>query len=282
MKKICKSLAAFVVLSGLLLAGCSTQSQISKAEKLEQNKAYIKAIKTYKSIYSKNQKTEIGAAALYNAARIYHRKLKVFSESAKLYEEVIRNFPASSPHVKLAKVGIFDSPNYFPFVNSSTWIEGDSQTGGQNMRIEWHSITISTYTLCFVQKKFYAGKKLGTEIKRYYTKDNFELQETTEQTSPNKTIMMLYPFEKGKTWITDRSGRKYKLTIVDNASSVKVRAGEFNGCIKIKEQDLQYPDSFKYEYYAPEIGHILTTISTTGSPTEFRNNELISYSISAE
>lgn len=273
-----------LILLALLFSiiACGIQSQFNKAGRLESKGLYLDAIKIYKSIYNKNRNSEIGATALYNTARVYHRKMKIFSESTKLYNEVIGKFSPDSTAVKLSKTGLFDSPNYFPFNNKSTWIEGDSQTGGKNMRIEWYCTEISTYTKCFVQRKFFAGTKLAAEVKRYFAKDNFELQESLSQNFLNATITLKYPFETGKTWISERENRKLKFTIMDNNATVKVRAGEFSGCLKIREQDLANPLGCKYDYYAPEIGHILTSIGTSNSSSEYRNNELISYTITPD
>ena len=72
-----------------------------------------------------------------------------------------------------------------------------------------------------------------------------------------------------------------KYTILENDAAVKVKAGEFSGCIKISEEYPGLSNSRKYNYYAPEIGWVLTTTSASGQQ-EFRNTELISYKIIPE
>jgi len=271
--------------SVLFLCSCGVNYRLNQAKKLEEKGYYIDAIKKYLEINKKYENTLSGARALYDAARIYHRKLKVYFESEKLYNSIINKYSKSDKFkeiVKLAKIGIFDSPNYFPFGNGSIWVEGDSETGGKNMRIEWLCVEISTYTHCLIQKKFLAGKKFVTQFKRYYTKEEFQLRESLEKMSSTYTVLLYYPFEIGKTWITESDGRKIELTIVSNDAEVKTHAGVFKGCLKIKEVDLKFPQACKYEYYAPEVGHILTTISAVNSKREYRNNELIYYKISSE
>ena len=63
-----------------------------------------------------------------------------------------------------------------------------------------------------------------------------------------------------------------------NNLSVKVKAGQFNGCLKVSEENPELPGTLKYIYYAPDAGWILTTISVSGGK-EHHNTELLSYRI---
>ena len=271
----------FIIYSLLLtfLNGCGAGSNFNRAKKLEKNKYYVQAIEKYKTISRNYSKSKYAPESLYRAARLYQKELKVYPEGCKLYAELIYKFPEAGSWVRLAKRGIFDSPDYFPLEEDYLAVEGDSQTGGKNMRLEQYCSLVSTYTYSIV-KKYYAGKKLATKIKRFYTKENYELRELSSLKSKSYTVLLSFPFDKMKSWKTTRDKNVLKMTIVDTNASVKVRAGRFTGCIKVREENPKLPGAYKYEYYAPGVGHVLTTIGSSKSKVEHRNTELISYKFS--
>ena len=55
---------------------------------------------------------------------------------------------------------------------------------------------------------------------------------------------------------------------------MKVRAGEFENCIKVRQAAAGAP-SWVYEYYAPWVGRIMTSVA--GKNFENRVTELIKY-----
>jgi hypothetical protein len=145
------------------------------------------------------------------------------------------------------------------------------------MRAEWNCHEVSTGTYSVV-KKLFAGENRVAEIKRYYKKENYELREYSGPGKGEYSIALRYPFEQDKTWHTVRDGRKVFCRIAANNLSIKVKAGEFNACLKVSEEDPELPGSIKYNYYAPGAGWILTTISVSEG-REHSNTELLSYRI---
>ena len=65
-----------------------------------------------------------------------------------------------------------------------------------------------------------------------------------------------------------------KYTIQAEGVKVTVKAGEFNNCIKVKQQMEGLP-SWIYEYYAPWTGKVLTSVAGPGF--ENRVTELLKY-----
>ena len=63
---------------------------------------------------------------------------------------------------------------------------------------------------------------------------------------------------------------KLSCRIVANNLSIKVKAGEFNGCLKVSEEDPELPGSIKYNYYAPETGWILDNDISFGRQGTFQ------------
>ncbi|OGS20591.1 MAG: hypothetical protein A2252_00915 [Elusimicrobia bacterium RIFOXYA2_FULL_39_19] len=258
----------------VLLTGCGANYKFKKAKKFEKQGYYIEAIQQYKNIAKKYPKNPVSPQALYYAGRVYQTKLKIYSESINTYLELIKKYPDSDIWVKMAKAGIFNSPCYFPLYDGNSWTEGDSQSLGKNMRVEWNSIEIST-GIFKVIKKYYAGTTLATQpVIRYFSFDNFELLEAKSPDFSDKTTILKYPFYEGLSWLTQQDGRKLKFTIVNVNANAKTVSGDYTNCLKIQQEDLNLPGSYKYTYYAKDTGFVLITVGT--AKRENRNSELIS------
>jgi hypothetical protein len=117
-------------------------------------------------------------------------------------------------------------------------------------------------------------------MNRYYRKEDYELREYTKPGAKNYTAVLTYPFIQGRSWRTKKDDRKVVYKIVSTNAAVKVKAGNFSGCLKISESYPALPGSVKYIYYAPEVGWVLTTTAKVGG-REHRNSELLSYSLNA-
>ena len=258
-------------------SGCGAKFQFEQAQKLENTGYYVQAGFRYHDIFLKYPTDRICPQALYRLSVIYQKKLKLYNQAAQYYKKLIEYYPTSEPWSGLAKQGLFDCPDYFPLNEGNFWIEGDSETEGRNMRAEWNCHTVSSGTYS-VNKKLFAGAVRVADIKRYYRKENYELREYIGPAHGEYSIVLRYPFEEGKTWNTVRDGRKVFCRIVANNLSIKVKAGEFNSCLKVSEENPELPGSIKYNYYAPDAGWILTTISVSAG-REHSNTELLSYKV---
>jgi hypothetical protein len=68
----------------------------------------------------------------------------------------------------------------------------------------------------------------------------------------------------------------YHCAITATNQKVSVQAGEFDGCVQVRSSVEGAPGATN-DYYAPNVGHVLTTFSTAGG--ERRNTELLSFSV---
>lgn len=263
-------------LAVILLAGCGAGYHFKKAGDFQKRGAFVQAIEKYRVVSGKYPASKYAPEALYAAANLYRKELQVYPEARKLYAELIQRYPESQEWVKLAKRGILDSPDYFPLEQDYLLVEGDSQTLGRNMQLEKYCTRVSTGVYS-VTKKYFAGDNMVSKVERFYEKVDYELREMSFPGSGQYAVLLSFPFELSKSWKTARDNRNLRITIVDNDAVVTVKAGKFSGCIKLREEDLFLPNAFKYEYYAPGVGCVLTTIGSAGSQTEYRNTELISY-----
>lgn len=269
-----------VVAGALALAACGAPGIFNKARDLERKGYFIEACLRYETLVKRHPKHPLAPAALYHLGRIYQKHLKLYSQSSQYYQDLLKAYPAAQPWVSRAMQGAMGSPDFFPLSPGSFWIEGDSQSGGSNMRAEWTCLAVSS-TVWAIQRKVFAGKTAVATIKRYYSVNAFALQEKETPSDPRSTVVLSYPYYDGKSWKTVRDGQSVVYTIVTRSATVLTKAGEFTGCLKIREENPRIPGSHRINYYAPGIGWVLTTTATAGG-AEHRNTELLSCKIAAD
>ena len=261
----------------LSLCGCGIGHHIAEAEKLEKSGLFVDACVKYEKAYRSSPSDSRAPEALYRMALIYQKKLKLYTYSRRFFGELLEKYPKSAPWNDLARMGVFTSPDFFPLTDKSFWIEGDSDTGGKNMRAEWNCTEVSSGTYK-IQRKVFAGGRLVTENGRFYKNDGTRLNESKTADFGQSSIILEYPFTKGRQWNTEKDSKESVFTIEEENVPIVVKAGEFPGCLKLKEINPSYPSSQKYIYYAPEVGWVLTTVAASGGE-EHRNTELLSYKI---
>ena len=88
------------------------------------------------------------------------------------------------------------------------------------------------------------------------------------------TLLLSYPLEDGKTWASSGQEGRLEFRVEKTGLKIKVKAGEFSNCVKIRRRAAGGP-SWIYEYYAPWTGRVLTAVAGPGF--ENRVTELLSY-----
>jgi tetratricopeptide (TPR) repeat protein len=266
-----------IVLIAVYLAGCGANYRLNQARDLERKGYFVEACLKYETFYKDNPGSALAPVALYRLARIYQSQLKLYSQSTQYFLELAQKYPRAVPWAERAMRGAMRSPDYFPLSAGSFWIEGDSETGGGNMRAEWNCLEVSSTTRC-IQRRIYAGKMVVSTVKHYYDLVSFEVRESNSASLEPHTVIMAYPYFEGKTWKAVRDGNPTVYTIMSKTVTVKTKAGEFINCLKIREINLLIPGSQKFNYYAPDIGWVLTTTGSAGG-REHANTELLSCKI---
>ncbi|MBD3272072.1 MAG: tetratricopeptide repeat protein [Elusimicrobia bacterium] len=264
----------FMLLLALGLSGCGAKYHFKLAQFYEQKGMLARANHHYQIVIDKHPHR--AAEAMFYQGENFRRD-KVYRSAVRIFQHIIAKYPGSDWADKSMR-SIMNTPDYFPLQGRYSWIEGDSQTGGNNMKIMTSAKKLKTRTL--LSRKYFAGKKQVKELSRslYYEKKNYELREyTSASKNASYTVILRYPVELGNSWETIRDGQRWIYKIVNDDISVSVKAGRFSGCIKVSERAVNLPGSYKYTYYAPDVGRVLTTVKT-GSAQEYRNAELLSYS----
>ena len=154
-----------------------------------------------------------------------------------------------------------------------TWTYGDSVSRGKNMRLDAQVRLSSGGAGGVILTALYAGaKQIRSEPAEYKKANWMVMQKSGEDWAP----ILRYPFRKGQTWHARRDKEDLFYTIVEDDARIKTVAGVFENCLKVREANPKFKGSWKYDYYAPFVGRVATTIAGPGF--ENPNTELIKFS----
>lgn len=268
--KIVQTVIIFVI--ALNLISCRSENEFKSAKKMERLGRYPSAIIQYENYVGKNPKDLRSAEALFRIAQIYHNVLKDYGRARDYYMQVLKSYKGSE-WANLSEEALMDCPDYFP--SSVFRIIGDSQSGGEYMKTE-ESVESDPKdrNKLKVKRKIFAGNKIISEIQILYEKRNRELKEYDDKNKLYATILKI-PLRKGARWETVHRGRKSLYVVEADDIPVTVKAAIFSHCLKIRQQFDHSKMTWKYEYYAPDVGLILTSVATENNET--RVAELLSY-----
>ncbi|KAF0125440.1 MAG: hypothetical protein FD189_1622 [Elusimicrobia bacterium] len=256
-----------MIAATFLLAGCHAH-KFKEGETLEKQSRPLQAAASYESFAVNRPEAPEAPEAFFRAARLY-ADLGLCARSAPLYERLLRHYPDFREREK-AERGLFVCPDYFPLDRAKVWKYGDSQTGGQNAT-QIYSVTARGKGWMEADVSLLAGETLVQKTERRYELKDMDLFETT---GPSTTLMLSYPVEAGKTWTTSEGGNRLFMRVDRTGVKVTVRGGDFDNCAKVRRAIAGMP-SWIYEYYAPGVGRVLTTVA--GDDFENRVTELIDY-----
>jgi len=278
-KVVSDGIVVFVL--AVILFGCTSQSQFMAAKKLEKKGASYKAWKAYQTFVAKNPTHPLAAEALFRAGYLTQTQLGDCDAANSFYDGVMSRYPQSDPWAKAARLQKNSCPDYFPMLPGSQWVEGDSETKGENARIELsieslHEKNALPNESARLRRVFYAGNKKFQTTEFVYRKIKSELLEFPSADDPVCKVVLRWPLEEGAGWITKWNRQTFHYTVAALHQKVKVAAGEFNDCAKIQSY-VEGTAGYRNDYYAAGIGQILTTVETKNA--EKRNTELLSYQI---
>lgn len=206
--------------------------------------------------------------ALFRAAQLY-AKGGHCEQAAPLYERLARE-RTEEPWPERARHGLLTCPDYFPLTDAAL-VYVDSQTGGEAMRLDLKSKVSEDGTRAKLKGAYFAGTRRVQDFNRTYEKADWSIW---EKQGKSRVRIIRYPYKPGITWSDRRDGFPVDFTVMATDAKVKVKAGTFSNCLKIKEQTGGSP-AWKFDYYAPGVGRVKTTIG--GSGFESPNTELKSF-----
>jgi hypothetical protein len=278
-----RSLSFFLFLGGaLLLAGCSPDRQIGRAAALEKKGKTYKAWEKYQEFAAKNPQHARAPEAIFRAGWIAQQHFNDCFMATTFYDEVLTRYPNSDPWARASLLQKNNCPDYFPLVTGSKWTEVDSDTKGQNARIEIACEAVSGEGRTLpsqagvMVRQFYAGEKKSLTTRAIYRKDQMELREFRGENTTTPTVLLHWPVEAGFKWSTQIDGRLARFEIASMSAQASVMAGDFDDCLVVRS-NFPGESSMKNEYYAPGVGRVLTTIMTDKG--EKRITELAKYQV---
>jgi hypothetical protein len=264
------AVAASLVVALLASAGCDTYHFLLGTWR-DDNSHPVEALKHYESFLAARPKDPRACQVRLRAAEIY-RGWGRYGEARRHYEAAARDFSGMPACADIAKLSLLSSPDYFPLDKGRTWVYVDSDSKGKAMRLDWEVRKSSGLVSASVQTVLFAGNKRIREANESYAKRDWGLWRTDAK--PAEPFLR-YPFGQDQTWSGKRGKADVDWLILSTTATVKVAAGEFHDCLKVRELDHRYPKTWRYDYYCPDAGRVKTTVGGPGF--ENPNTELLRF-----
>lgn len=253
-----------------LAAGCDSY-YFHGGRFLEETGRQAQALKSYRRFLERRPADPRAAELHVRAGRLY-AGLQRCLEARRHFEAAARGFPGQARWAALARVGIMDCPDYFPLGPGRYWVYGDSQSLGRNMRLEWELRASTDGARSVVLSSLFAGnKRIRLEEFRYEKRD----WAVWEEKGAERAAILRYPFSARRSWRARRGREEFEYSIESDEAAAKTAAGLFRGCLKVREKNPRFPGFWKYDYYAPFVGRVKTTVAGPGF--ENPNTELLKY-----
>lgn len=279
-ERVVASAKSFLLLACVLsLSGCGADAEFKRAKGAEAAGRSYEAWQKYQAFAARRPEHARAAEAVFRAGWLAETVLRDCDVAETFYQRVSADYPGSAPWAGLAELQAANCPDYFPLVPGASWVEGDSESGGKNARIET-SVEAATATAnvpfssaVFV-RDYYGGNAKFRTTRTLYRKDGATVWEHGPDGAAPRAVLR-GPLVEGARWTGDLAGRTFRYEVASTSETVTVRAGTFAGCLLITAKAEGVPGATN-EYYAPYVGRILTTFSSGGG-NERRNTELLSH-----
>lgn len=256
--------------AALLLAlacACSRPFGFEHARHEESRSRWPSAAAAYLRFVEADPSDPRAPEALTRAASIHARVFGRCDRAVPLYERAARS--GAEPWAERARLGLMACPDYLPLVSGASWTYVDSQSGGRNMRLVFSVEASSDGARATASGDYFAGEKKVQPYRRSYERRDWTLWERAgEESLP----ILKYPARAGRSW----THKNASFDVEAEDVAVRVRAGQFAGCLKVRRRPADLP-SWSYDYYCPGVGRVKTTIGVPGA--ENPNTELAAYDI---
>lgn len=253
----------------LLLAGCDTYHYLAGTIH-EDARRPQKALPHYEAFIKKNPKDLRSCEIRLRAAALY-RRFERCAEARVHYEAVARDFAAVPECHERGQLGLLSCPDYFPLDAGRSWVYVDSASKGRAMRQEFE-VRRSSGAGGTLQGVLFAGdRRIRTYEERYEKRDWAVWRVEGKQAAP----LLRYPYVVGQSWTALRDKARLSYLVEASGLEVATAAGTFKDVLKVRETDSRFPRTWRYDYYAPGVGRVKTTIG--GKGYENPNAELSRY-----
>jgi hypothetical protein len=263
----------YLLLVGVLGFTACAQADVDfkQARHLEEGGEFLRALSAYDD-FIRDHKTDprLGEVSL-RAGKIFADAIGDCDKALPHFERAVRS--AVQPWAERAKSAILDCPNFFPLTDGGSWTFVDSLSGGENMRMVLGVKTSSGGLAGRLTGEMYAGETKIMDVDSTIVKDGWTIY---EHKGADIMPILKYPFLQGRNWQTQLQGQSVTYTIVGVNLSLKIKAGSFAGCVKVRQRTAKYP-SWVFDYYCPGVGRVKKTVGVPG--VENPNTELAAYQV---
>lgn len=254
----------------LASSACDTYHYVAGTWR-EDSRKPVQALQHYEAFLSHRPRDPRACEVRLRAAAL-ERAFGRCGEARLHLEAAARDFPRMTECADRAKTALLSCPDYFPLDLGRTWTYVDSDSKGKAMRLDWEVRRATASAEGLLQTSLYAGNRRIRESSESYAKRDWAIWRT--DADPAEPLLR-YPFAAGQNWRGTRGKAVIDWTVVTASATVKVAAGEFKDCLKVREHDLTYARTWRFDYYCPDVGRVKITIGGPGF--ENPNTELLKY-----
>lgn len=259
-----------LVVSALLLSGCDTYHYLAGTLH-EDARRPSRALPHYEKFIARRPQDPRSCEMRLRAAELYRLTFGRCAEARVHYEAAARDFASIPVCAERAKNGLLTCPDYFPLDAGRTWVYVDSESKGKAMRLDWE-VRASSGASGVVQTTLYAGNRRVRTVSEAYEKRDWAVWRVEGK---DAEPLLRYPYTLGQSWTAKRGKTRLSYEIVAVDVVVKTAAGEFKDVLKVREVDSRFPQTWRYDYYAPGVGRVKTALA--GKGYENPNAELSRY-----
>ena len=260
-----RSKFCFLILLTLASSACVSKGSFEEARRSEKLGRVRTAIEQYETFVKMHSRDPDAPQALFRIGEIYRAVIADPVKARKYYRNTSEWYP-QSPWGKAADLALINYPDYFPFTPGIR-VLGDSQSGGAYMRsLETLELVKDRPERIRLKREIFAGEKKVSSVELEYEKSDGELREY----SPGgkfATVVLRFPVTKGKRLETLRNNKRVIYEVQDVNDSVRVKAGAYKDCLRLREQEVGRPGSWKVQTFAPGAGLILVSNATSKQET---------------
>lgn len=231
----------------------------------------VEALKHYEKFLADRPNDPRACEVRLRAAEIY-RGFGRCTEARRHWETAVRDFPKMKACADRARASLLTCPDYFPLDRGRAWVYVDSESLGKAMRLEWDIKRSSSSAVASIETALYAGATRNRAAAETYEKRDWAVWRTDAK--PPEPFLR-YPFAMGQSWSGQRGDAVVDWQIVSTKANVIVAAGTFKDCLKVRERDRRFQDTWRFDYYCPGVGRVKTTIG--GAGYENPNTELLRF-----
>jgi len=266
------ALRSCFIAAAALLSGCDTYHFLVGTWR-DDTRRPVEALRHYEAFLASRPTDPRACQVRLRAAAIY-RGWGRCGEARRHFEAAARDFPRVPECAERAKLSLLSCPDYFPLDAGRTWVYVDSASRGKAMRLDWEVRKSSGPAGGAILTSLFAGNKRIREATESYAKRDWGVWRTD---AAPKEPFLRYPFGQDQQWTGARGKPPAAIDwlVVSTTATVKVAAGEFHDCLKVRERDHRFPRTWRFDYYCPDVGRVKTTVGGPGF--ENPNTELLRF-----